>query len=254
MASADYPDLQYVHARGDGGPRPRTQVIVIHATDNTAPAAAEASYATRREDGTSAHYYVDDTTVIQALPVGNIAYGALFHGNQISVQYELCGRSNQISDATMRRAAAQVARDCARYGIPARKLTPAQVRAGAMGICGHLDITAAFPEDGGDHSDPGDRFDWAKFIRYIGGDMEQTDRLLAKTANPVRAVGDVLGDLSNLRDWLIGETKSPIGPASTAVPPNSPLAKLLALAEHSPATAAVSAADIAAEIIRQLKG
>lgn len=239
--SADYPDLTFIHARGDGGPRTRTQVICIHATDNTAGASGEAGYATRREDGTSAHFYVDDGTVIQALPIGHVAYGALYHGNEISVQYELCGRSNQISDATMRRAAFQVARDCKRYGIPIRKLTAGQIRAGERGICGHIDITAAFPEDGGDHSDPGANFPWAKFLSYVGGDMEQTDRLLAKTQNAGRSVGDVLGDLSNLRDWLIGETASPVGPASTAPPPTSPLAKLVAAAERPPFAVDVSA-------------
>lgn len=230
MQSADYPDLTFVHARGDGGPRSRTQVIIIHATDNTAGASGEAGYATRREDGTSAHYYVDDNAVIQALPIGNVAYGALAHGNAISVQYELCGRSNAISDATMRRAAFQVARDCRRYGIPVRKLTAAQVRIGEKGICGHGDITAAFPEDGGDHSDPGNRFDWGKFIGYVGGAMEQTDRLLAKTANAGRNVGDVLGDLSNLRDWLIGEIASPVAPTGAPISPASPLGKILAAA------------------------
>lgn len=165
--SADYPDLLFVHARGDGGPRPRTQIIIIHATANTATASAEASFATRREDGISAHYYVDGSETIQALPIGNIAYGALWHGNQVSVQYELCGRSNQLGAATIGRAAAQVARDCARYGVPIRKLSPAEIRAGARGICGHADVTLAWPEDGGDHTDPGASFPWSQFIKQV---------------------------------------------------------------------------------------
>lgn len=173
--SADYPDLPYVHARGDGGPRSRTQIIIIHATDNTAPASGEASYATRREDGTSAHYYVDSVQTIQALPIGNIAFGALGHGNAVGVQYELCGRSNQLTDPTIRRAATQVARDCARYGIPVRKLTPAQIRAGERGICGHADVTLAWPEDGGDHTDPGSNFPWSTFIGYVAGNPQEDD-------------------------------------------------------------------------------
>lgn len=160
-------DLSYLHAAGDGGLRPRTQLIVIHATDNTAAASAEASYATRRPDKTSAHFYVDDNAAFRALPLGNIAYGCLYHGNQISVQLELCGRSNAITDATMRRAAGIVAELCQQYGLPAVKVSAAQVRNGSKGVCGHVDITAAFPEDGGDHTDPGLKFDWAKFIGYI---------------------------------------------------------------------------------------
>lgn len=159
--------LPYLHAAGDGGPRPVTQVVVIHATDNTAPASGEASYATRRADKTSAHFYVDDAEAYRALPLGNIAYGCLYHGNRISVQFELCGRSNRISNATMRRAAPIVAEVCARYGLPVRKLTASDVAAGAKGICGHLDITAAFPQDHGDHTDPGASFPWATFIGYV---------------------------------------------------------------------------------------
>lgn len=159
--------LPYLHALGDGGPRSRTQVVVVHATDGSGTAAQEADYATRRPDKTSAHFYVDDTSAYRALPLDHIAYGCLPHGNSISVQLELCGRSNQLTDATMRRAAPIVAEICATYGLPVVKLTAAQVRAGTKGICGHADITAAFPEDHGDHTDPGSGFNWPTFLGYV---------------------------------------------------------------------------------------
>lgn len=161
------PGLPYMHAAGDGGVRQTTQVVIIHATDNTASAEDEAGYATHRPDQTSAHVYVDDDSAVQALRLDHIAYGALWNGNQISVQLELSGRSNAISDATMRQAAPIVAEICRRYNIPVRKISAAQVRAGQKGICGHADITAAFPQDGGDHTDPGAQFPWAKFISYV---------------------------------------------------------------------------------------
>lgn len=168
--------LTYMHAAGDGGPRTRTTCVVIHATDNTAGAAAEAGYATHRPDKTSAHFYIDDTTAIRALPLDNIAYGCLYHGNQISVQLELCGPSNHLSDATIRRAAGIAAEICRTYNLPIQKITAGQVRNGAKGICGHGDITAAFPEDHGDHTDPGAAFPWPTFINYI--------QAAANNANP----------------------------------------------------------------------
>jgi len=91
-------DLPYLHALGDGGRRPLSTVVVIHATDNTAPAAGEASYATRRPDRTSAHFYVDDIEAYRGLPLDSIAFGCLYHGNRMSIQFELCGRSNQITE------------------------------------------------------------------------------------------------------------------------------------------------------------
>jgi hypothetical protein len=171
-----YPDLPFVHALGDGGARSVSQVVVIHATDGTGTARNEADYATHRPDKTSAHFYVDEAQTIQALDTSHIAYGCLYHGNHISVQFELCGRSNQISDDTMRRAAPTVARVCREFGIPVRHLSADQVRAGVKGICGHDAITAAFPEDGGDHTDPGGAFPWATFISYVtGGTMSDAD-------------------------------------------------------------------------------
>jgi hypothetical protein len=186
-----YSDLPYVHALGDGGVRPATTCVVIHATDNTASASAEASYARTRPDKTSAHFYVDDRQVIQALDTSHIAYGCLYHGNRISIQFELCGLSNHVSDAVMRKAAATVARVCRDNGIPVRKVGASDVRNGVKGICGHGDITAAFPEDNGDHTDPGGAFPWATFISYVTGGTTMG------TANWTERQADLAGALAN---------------------------------------------------------
>jgi hypothetical protein len=189
-----YPDLPFVHALGDGGGRSVSQVVVIHATDGTGTARNEADYATHRPDKTSAHFYVDEGQTIQALDTGHIAYGCLYHGNHISVQFELCGLSNHLSDATMRRAAPTVARVCREFGIPIRHLSADQVRSGVKGVCGHDAITAAFPEDGGDHTDPGGSFPWATFISYVTGgtmsdaDIPDTHRLASNADTWTRAV------------------------------------------------------------------
>lgn len=199
-------DLPYLHAAGDGGPRQRTQVVVIHATDNTASASSEATYATTRPDQTSAHFYVDDTSAYRALPLDNIAYGCLWHGNQISVQLELCGRSNALSDATMRCAAPIVAEVCARYGIPVRKVSASEVASGVRGICGHADITAAFPQDNGDHTDPGASFPWPTFIGYVQaaaggqiGDDPMAQLSDTQFANLLKTI-DIVGAAADGRD------------------------------------------------------
>jgi len=162
-----YADLPFEHAGGDGGIRPITQVVVMHATDNTASDESEAAYAERRPDHTSAHFYSDEDSIIQALDTSHIAYGCFYHGNRISIQFEMTGRSNQISDATMRQVAPIVARVCRDYGIPIRKVSASDVRGGVKGISGHADITYAFPEDSGTHTDPGLNFPWTTFIGYV---------------------------------------------------------------------------------------
>lgn len=162
-----YADLTFEHAGGDGGWRQSTQVLVMHATDNTASDESEASYAEHRADQTSAHFYNDSDSVIQALDTHEIAYGCLWHGNQISVQMEMVGLSNGIADDVLRRVAPVVARVCKDYDIPIRKISASDIRAGVRGIVGHADITAAFPQDLGTHTDPGDRFPWDTFIGYV---------------------------------------------------------------------------------------
>jgi N-acetyl-anhydromuramyl-L-alanine amidase AmpD len=173
-----YPDLPHVQAGGDGGPRSQTQMIVIHATDNTASDQAEASYAQTRPDHTSAHFYSDEDSVTQALDTSHIAYGCFPTGNSRSVQFEISGLSNQLTDASLRRVAPIVARACQEYGIPIRKVTPTELVNGVKGICGHLDVTRAWGE--GDHTDPGSYFPWDTFISYVQ----------AASANPLAAAAD----------------------------------------------------------------
>lgn len=160
-----YAGLPHDRAGGDGGVRSITQMVVIHATDNTASAAAEASYAETRPDGTSAHFYSDETQTIQALDTDHIAYGCFPTGNSRSVQFELCGLSNQITDQTMREVAPIVARVCLEYGLPIRKVSSTDLVNGVKGICGHIDVTYAWGE--GDHTDPGTSFPWDQFISYV---------------------------------------------------------------------------------------
>lgn len=158
-------DLPYRHAAGDGGPRDITQMVVIHATDNTASDENESSYAMHRPDQTSAHFYVDDDSAFRCLPLANIAFGCYPVGNGRSVQFELCGVSSHISDATMRQAAPLVAEVCKAYGIPIRKIGPSDLVNGVKGICGHGDVTNAWHQ--GDHTDPGSGFDWNRFISLV---------------------------------------------------------------------------------------
>jgi N-acetyl-anhydromuramyl-L-alanine amidase AmpD len=254
-----YPGIPYIEAASYGGPRNATRLVVIHATDNTASAFDEAKYAAVRTDGTSTHLFVDADSAYQVVPLPNIAYGCFPHGNAISVQIELCGLSNRIGDATMRRAAPYVAQLCAWYGLPVRKLIPDEVRAAyytgfPSGICGHADVTIAFPEDGGDHTDPGAVFPWNTFIAYVGGHMSfMDDPDFKELAFRIEA-------FNNGRDFTVG---GPI--AKEAVWPVQQIRTLLADMDALKSTmddlkstvdgkVVASAADIAAAIIAQLRG
>lgn len=184
--SSEYPDLGYVQAKAYGRGRDGKSVmyIVIHYTAGSERATSAedgADYDRRRTDGTSTHYFHDRDSTVQCVPTWNRANAARHKGNRLGVQHELCGtaqtRAQWLDDAsygTLRQAAKQTARDCRKYDIPVRRLTVAQTREawtnypdGPKGIVGHVDCTRAYPEDGGDHTDPGTGFPWDIFLDLV---------------------------------------------------------------------------------------
>lgn len=178
MVNSEYPDLPFIPPAAYGAGRPAPpRVIVVHYTagaERSTSAEDGAAYDQRRSDGTSTHYFCDSDSVVQCVYTWDRANAALWNGNRIGIQYELCGtvQSRQQwldapSSATLTNAARQIARDCAKYKIPIRKLTYQQVAAGESGICAHADITRAYPADGGDHMDPGPEFPWDVLLQRI---------------------------------------------------------------------------------------
>jgi len=178
----------YPRSYTPGRARP-IQYVVIHSTEGSeGPTSAEAgaAYDKRRTDGTSTHLFVDSDTALREVPDADRAHAARFHGNEIGVQVELCGRASQTaaqwhdeySLPMLRLAAVEVAAICREHDIPVRRLTTDEVRAAyygqvkPKGICGHVHVTAAYPEDGGSHTDPGPNFPWDEFLDMVRAEME----------------------------------------------------------------------------------
>ena len=189
--STEYPDLKWVEPRawGSGRDGKAVRFIVIHYTAGSERATSAedgAAYDQVRTDGTSTHYFVDQNSIIQCVRTGDRANTARHRGNRLGVQYELCGTVqtreqwlDSASRSTLEIAAKQVARDCKKYDIPVRRLSVAETRrawtefpSGPKGIVGHVDCTYAFPEDGGDHTDPGAEFPWDIFLDLVRAEME----------------------------------------------------------------------------------
>lgn len=116
------------------------------------------------------HYAVDKNSVVQSVRDTDVAWHAN-QANALGIGIEHAGFARQSetewadpdSQAILFRSSRLVACLCARWQIPIRQLSPAQVKAGAAGICGHVDVNVAYGNRGG-HVDPGPHWPWASYL------------------------------------------------------------------------------------------
>lgn len=165
------------------GGRTTKRYLVIHSTQNDASAEGEASYAKRRTDGISSHYYVDGDSIVQSLDTDLRAHhvGSTI-GNNTGISYELVGfvswsRSTWLARIAWPLLAAQIRKDCAAHGIVPRTLSVAQIQAGTMsGIITHNQARLAW--GGTTHTDPGGNFPMDHLIGLLEeDDVELSDKV-----------------------------------------------------------------------------
>jgi N-acetyl-anhydromuramyl-L-alanine amidase AmpD len=155
-------------------PRP-VRVLVVHVMDapekgSTAEDVAEYFRTTERK--ASAHVCVDNNSVVRCVRDDDIAYAAP-GCNRDGIQMELAGYSAQSADgwmdeysmATLQEGARTGALYVKKYALPIRRLSMAELLAGARGICGHDTVTAAYHQS--DHTDPGPYFPWPEFLGMV---------------------------------------------------------------------------------------
>jgi N-acetyl-anhydromuramyl-L-alanine amidase AmpD len=124
--------------------------------------------------GSSAHYCCDNNSVVQCVRDNDVAWAAP-GANHDGLHFELAGFSKQnrgnwldeYGRELLDRVARHVAHKCIRYKIPTNHhLSAVEVRRGERGICGHVDVTEAFPGMGS-HTDPGENFPWYYFMELV---------------------------------------------------------------------------------------
>lgn len=174
--------MQFIQARNyTKGPRTKgaIRLIVIHdmeapETKNTAENVAR-WFAGSTAPQASAHYCCDNDSTVQCVRDADIAWHAP-GANANGIGIELSGYAKQTRTDWLDPYSKQmldtqviplVAQLCKLYSIPAVWLLPSQVKAGKKGICGHIDVTRAFPERHGSHTDPGPGFPRDYLIKSV---------------------------------------------------------------------------------------
>lgn len=176
------PGVPYVQGRndytdGDG----RKYGIAIHNTSNDATAEGEASYATRRADGISAHLYVDRDSVVQSLDTDDRAgHAGSSNGNQHAVAVEITGvngwtRQQWLDRVAWAKLGAALAHVVRKYGIAVRRASVAEMRANprVRAFYGHDDMRRAW--GGTTHTDPGPTFPWDRLFQAVNAALDGED-------------------------------------------------------------------------------
>lgn len=178
--------------------------VVLHtmetAEGNSIAESIGGNWFTNPDAQASAHYCVDNDSVVQGVNEGDYAWASGPTGNYLGIQIEMAGRASQsraewlddYSRAMLERVAALTADICTRQGIPVRVLTDEQVAAGEPGITTHAALARVFRET--NHTDPGPNFPLDYFMERVrahvgGGSVEAPAAPAAQPVAPTPPAG-----------------------------------------------------------------
>lgn len=170
--------------------------VAIHNTSNNATAEAEASYATRRTDSVSAHFYADSDSVVQSLDTNVRSWHAgSQNGNDNAVSVEITGfnywtRAEWLKRVAWDQLGRVLALVCLAHGIPVLRRSPEVLHANpkAGGFYGHDDMRRAW--GGTSHTDPGPNFPWDHLLAVVASHINGTPPPPADPGQPDQLVVD----------------------------------------------------------------
>jgi len=210
------------------GRRAAIRVIVLHTmeVDENDPNVAEAvgnAFANPARQA-SAHVGVDTDSECRYVADADTAWAAPGVNND-GLQLEMAGRAGQTtgdwtdaaSKKILERGAQRTATWCRTYGLPARRLSEAELAAGQRGIIDHVEASHVY---GGTHWDCGPNFPWASFlarvVSLVGGAVAkpQTKPAVPPATRIRLAVDGLFGPRSKarLQQWAGVTVDSQLGP------------------------------------------
>ena len=166
----------------------RIQAMVIHATDGSEGrnvAANVCHWWDQPAAGGNAHRVYDASSIYRYVADERAAWHAS-QANHWSLGYEFCGKAGQtaaqwlddVSLATLRIGAEDMARDAVTYGVDIRWLTDEELLAihagdeSITGVTDHATIDKVWPKRSGGHWDPGPGWPMLDFMIALRGYVE----------------------------------------------------------------------------------
>jgi N-acetyl-anhydromuramyl-L-alanine amidase AmpD len=168
------PGIPYIQGRNSYSDADGTKYgIAIHNTANDATAEGEASYAQRRSDGISSHFYVDDNSVIQSLDTNARAgHAGSSNGNQHAIAVEITGTNSKtrawwLANVAWDELGQVLAACCKKYGIAVRRASVSEMDRNpkVKAFYSHNDMRLAW--GGTTHTDPGPNFPWDRLFQAV---------------------------------------------------------------------------------------
>jgi hypothetical protein len=152
----------------------------------------------RGNNGSSAHFTVDNTRAVQCVRLADTAWHAPYVNHDgIGIEHggygsQTRGQWTDAYSAAELSVSAKLAAGLAiRYGIPVRHLTQAQLKSGSAGFIGHADATNVYGPAGG-HTDPGKSFPWDVYLSMVQAEVDAR-RGKTWTRSKVRRTAAALG-------------------------------------------------------------
>ena len=139
--------------------------------NDTAETCAQSFHTAKPGDFRSAHFTVDNNSIVQCLDLNIEAYHAPPNMNSIGIEH--AGFSSQSRALwldgyglpMLTRSAQLTAWLCTTFNIPPIQLGVSGLLDGRHGICGHDAVSAAWHQT--DHTDPGPGFPWAWYLNQV---------------------------------------------------------------------------------------
>jgi N-acetyl-anhydromuramyl-L-alanine amidase AmpD len=180
------PGIPYVQGRNDYTDGDNRKFgFAIHNTSNDASDTGEASYATRRTDGTSSHFYTDADSVTQSIDTDDkTGHAGSSTGNENAISVEITGANGKtrawwLANVAWEKLAAVLATVIKHHwpdgSFQIRRASVAEMKANprVKAFYGHNDMRLAW--GGTTHTDPGPNFPWDRLLAAVSAAMEEDD-------------------------------------------------------------------------------